>query len=86
MIIYTIFYINAHYYVERAKLEDYSFYVQCSGQVESGNFGPLDNLYCRYSFHFGNDWTISGVSIRVCDEDELAFSYLVLFDFQSFMW
>jgi len=42
---------------------DESFYVQCTGQIESGDFGPLDNLYCRYSFHLGNDWTIASVRV-----------------------
>jgi len=37
-------------------MEEAAFYVQCTGQVESGDFGPLDNLYVRYAFHFGNDW------------------------------
>jgi hypothetical protein len=40
-----------------------AFYVQCTGQVESGDFGALDNLYCRYAFHFGHDWTIAAVRV-----------------------
>jgi hypothetical protein len=41
-----------------------AFYVQCTGQVESGDFGSLDNMYCRYAFHFGQDWVVSAVSKR----------------------
>ena len=40
-------------------MEEAAFYVQCTGQVESGEYGPLDNLYCRYAFHFGNDWEVN---------------------------
>lgn len=46
---------------EAPPTQDDAFYVQTTGQIESGDFGPLDNLYCRYSFHFGNDWTIASV-------------------------
>jgi B9 domain-containing protein 1 len=42
--------------------EDSSFYVSCTGQIVSGQFGPSDALYCRYTFSFGPDWTIlSGI-------------------------
>lgn len=34
------------------------FYVCVSGQIERADFGPKEDLYCRYSFHFGPDWTI----------------------------
>lgn len=40
---------------------DLSFLVQCTGQIESGDFGPHDNLYCRYSMHYGSDWGIVSV-------------------------
>eukprot|EP01036_Dinobryon_divergens_P025326 gene25326-33858_t len=48
-----------------------SFTLQCHGQVKSGNFGSLDYLYCRYTFHFGNDWSIAsgldtGLSQTAC--------------------
>lgn len=44
------------------KLEDSSFFVNCTGQISSAHFGPNDGLYCRYIFSFGPDWTIlSGV-------------------------
>mmetsp|Transcript_1074 Transcript_1074/g.1199 ORF Transcript_1074/g.1199 Transcript_1074/m.1199 type:complete len:188 (+) Transcript_1074:119-682(+) len=42
-----------------AVVDEYAFYVQCTGQIENGRFGPLDNMYCRYSFSFGHDWIIS---------------------------
>jgi B9 domain-containing protein 1 len=45
--------------------------VQCTGQIVSGEFGPVDYLYCRYTFHYGNDWTIqsgldNGLSQTAC--------------------
>jgi len=47
-----------------AKMEgEKAFYVQCTGQIESGDFGSVDDIYCRYAFHFGHDWTISAVSM-----------------------
>jgi B9 domain-containing protein 1 len=36
-----------------------SFFVQCTGQIASGDFGAVDYLYCRYAFQFGNDWAIA---------------------------
>jgi len=36
-----------------------SFFLQCTGQIVSGDFGPVDYLYCRYTFNYGNDWSIS---------------------------
>ncbi|CAM9458357.1 unnamed protein product, partial [Ectocarpus fasciculatus] len=35
-----------------------NFFIMCTGQVEFGEFGSLDNLYCRYTLSFGNDWYI----------------------------
>jgi len=35
-----------------------SFYLMVTGQVESGEFGGADNLYCKYSFSFGTDWMV----------------------------
>ena len=26
--------------------------------MESGDFGGADNLYCKYSFSYGHDWTV----------------------------
>ncbi|CAM9592636.1 unnamed protein product, partial [Discosporangium mesarthrocarpum] len=34
------------------------FFVMCTGQIEHGEFGSMDNLYCRYSISFGSDWCI----------------------------
>ena len=42
--------------------DEYAFYVQCAGQIDSGKFGSNDNLYCRYSFSFGHDWVVASVS------------------------
>ena len=44
---------------------DQAFFVQVTGQIESGDFGALDNMYCRYAFHYGQDWTVSAVSTLV---------------------
>jgi len=42
-----------------SKTSDSAFFVMATGQVESAVFqGGYDNLYCRYSFNFGNDWGI----------------------------
>jgi hypothetical protein len=45
--------------------ETSSFVVQVTGQIESGDFGSLDNLYARYSFHLGHDWTVLAVSLSI---------------------
>lgn len=38
------------------------FYVSISGQIERAELSSQEDLYCRYSFHFGPDWTIiSGI-------------------------
>ncbi|CAM9855069.1 unnamed protein product [Chrysoparadoxa australica] len=34
------------------------FFVMMTGQVQQGDFPRQDNLYCRYSLTFGNDWGI----------------------------
>jgi B9 domain-containing protein 1 len=54
-----------------ANESDNSFLLQCIGQVESGDFGDIDYLYCRYSFHYGHDWNIvsgldTGLSQTAC--------------------
>jgi len=43
----------------RSFVDGNSFLVQCTGQIVSGDFGPVDYLYCRYSFQIGDDWTIA---------------------------
>jgi B9 domain-containing protein 1 len=40
-------------------VDNNSFFVQCTGQIVSGDFGAVDYLYCRYTFQFGNDWIIA---------------------------
>lgn len=44
-------------------MEESAFVVQCTGQIESGDFGQIDNLYCRYTFHIGHDWSIASVCL-----------------------
>ena len=34
------------------------FQIMATGQVESGDFGGVDNLYCKYSYLVGKDWRI----------------------------
>ncbi|RYH23227.1 hypothetical protein EON65_18120 [archaeon] len=51
--------------------QESSFIVQCLGQIDSGNFGNTDYLYCRYSFSYGSDWDIiagvdNGLSQTAC--------------------
>ena len=37
---------------------DTGFSIVVGGQIESANFGGIDNLYCKYSFLFGKNWKI----------------------------
>jgi hypothetical protein len=53
-----------------------AFYVQCTGQIESGDFGSIDDIYCRYAFHIGHDWAISAVSSR---EFQISFAFFIIF-------
>ena len=48
------------------------FSVVCGGQVESVEFGGIDNLYCKYSFLFGPSWKILNVSkfLVICRDVE----------------
>ena len=42
------------------------FYVMCSGQIESAEFYGIDNLYCKYTFYYGQHWTpVAGVETAV---------------------
>mmetsp|Transcript_21252 Transcript_21252/g.36485 ORF Transcript_21252/g.36485 Transcript_21252/m.36485 type:complete len:203 (+) Transcript_21252:18-626(+) len=34
------------------------FIMNCTGQIESAYFPGLDNLYCKFNLHFGQDWTV----------------------------
>ncbi|KAJ0000815.1 hypothetical protein NQD34_005835 [Periophthalmus magnuspinnatus] len=33
------------------------FLLTVNGQIEAGNFPEYDNLYCKYCYVYGNDWT-----------------------------
>ena len=35
------------------------FVVMATGQIESGRYEGLDNLYCRYTFSHGDDWQVA---------------------------
>ena len=37
---------------------DTGFSIVVGGQIESADFGGIDNLYCKYSFLFGKNWKI----------------------------
>ncbi len=74
-------------------INDSSFFVQCTGQIDSGDFGSMDYLYCRYTFHFGNDWNIAsgldtGLSQTGCKnnsrpEEPIAWNFPVDITFKS---
>ncbi len=34
------------------------FQVSAYGHIESGDFRGIDNLYCKYTFHFGPSWKV----------------------------
>jgi len=47
------------------------FQIMATGQVESGDFGGVDSLYCKYSYLMGKDWRIiqgvdTGISQIAC--------------------
>ena len=42
-----------------------SLTVQCSGHITGCDFGNIDNVYCRYSFSLGFDWTVIGVRFNI---------------------
>ncbi len=42
--------------------EPSSFQLSCCGQISGGNFGDIDDIYCKYSFSIGPDWSpIAGI-------------------------
>lgn len=74
-------------------MDNNSFLVQCTGQIVSGDFGPVDYLYCRYTLHFGNDWTIAagidtGLSQTACkngvtSEEQIIWNFPIDVSFHS---
>lgn len=47
------------------------FQIMATGQIESGDFGGVDSLYCKYSYLVGKDWRIiqgvdTGISQIAC--------------------
>ncbi|XP_015117452.1 B9 domain-containing protein 1 isoform X1 [Diachasma alloeum] len=34
------------------------FFVCATGSIEYGMFYEIDNAYCKYQYHFGDDWSI----------------------------
>lgn len=67
--------------------------LQCTGQISSGNFWDVDYLYCRYSFFYGNDWSIAsgidtGLSQTSCKnmarpEDPIVWNFPIDIAFNS---
>ncbi|XP_054166123.1 B9 domain-containing protein 1-like [Oppia nitens] len=54
------------------------FCVNITGQVESAYFHSFDNIYCKYCFKYGNDWSVvsgleDGMSqiTRKCNDKQL---------------
>ena len=38
------------------------FCVSVTGQIESASFLGFDNVYCKYCYKYGNDWSVvSGI-------------------------
>jgi B9 domain-containing protein 1 len=55
-----------------------TFCVSITGQIESAHFVGLDNVYSKYCYKYGNDWTVvsgleDGISqiARKSDEKQL---------------
>ena len=79
--------------INRSVVDNNSFFVQCTGQIVSGEFGPVNYLYCRYTFHFGNDWTVSsgldtGLSQTSCknmgnSEEQIVWNFPIDISFNS---
>lgn len=77
----------------RAVAETNSFILQCTGQIAGGDFGNVDNLYCRYTYSYGNDWTIisgldTGLSQTACknpskSDDEIVWNFPLDISFSS---
>ncbi|XP_054271875.1 B9 domain-containing protein 1 [Macrosteles quadrilineatus] len=35
------------------------FYISVIGRIEKAEFPNFDNLYCKFSFHYGQDWEVT---------------------------
>lgn len=40
---------------------DSEFYLCITGSIEFGEFYEIDNAYCKYGYHFGNEWNVVAV-------------------------
>jgi len=40
------------------------FFLSVTGSIEHAEFYDVNNAYCKYSFHFGPDWSVVAVSPR----------------------
>lgn len=38
------------------------FFLSITGSIEHAEFYDADNVYCKYSFHFGPEWNVVTVS------------------------
>ena len=41
------------------------FFLSVTGSIESGEFYEIGNAYCKYSYHFGSEWSIVAVRLLV---------------------
>lgn len=44
------------------------FLLSVKGEVVSGHFPGVDNIYCKYSFAYGDDWTIVSGQEESCSQ------------------
>lgn len=44
-------------------MSDSEFFMCTTGSVEFGEFYEINNAYCKYSYHYGSDWSIVAVRI-----------------------
>lgn len=38
------------------------FYLSATGSIEFAEFYDVNNVYCKYGFHYGSDWNVVAVS------------------------
>lgn len=38
------------------------FFLSATGSIEHAEFYDADNVYCKYGFHFGPEWSVVAVS------------------------
>ncbi|CAG0891867.1 unnamed protein product [Darwinula stevensoni] len=43
----------------QSQAQDSVFLLSVTGQIESGDFPGMDDLYCRYQYVYGQDWVVT---------------------------